>query len=453
MIFKDENILVVGLATSGIPTVKTLLELGAKVTVHDMKSKDQLMDIIMEIDNKSVNYILGKHPDEISNYNYIILSPGVPMDIPFIKEAINQNIVVMGELELAYQLCKGSFIAITGTNGKTTTTALTGEIFKNAALESYIVGNIGVAAITKALTASEKAIMVTEVSSFQLESIIDFKPQIAAILNITPDHLNRHKTMNNYTNAKANVFLNQGTDDFIIINADNEITYDLRCKAKSKVILFSRIQKLDIGAFVHDNNIVYSHNGKDLIVICGVDELKIPGAHNLENALAAVAISVCAGINSEVIALTLRSFMGVEHRLEYVDKLNDITFINDSKGTNPDASIKAIEAMNTPIILIAGGMDKGSNFEEFIKAFNGKVKHMVLIGETADKMKEAAENLSFHNTIILKNMEEAVEMSYKLASKGDTILLSPACASWDMYQNFEDRGRHFKSCVNKLRGQ
>lgn len=452
MIFENKNILVVGLAASGIPTVHTLLKLGAKVTVHDMKNKDQLLDIITDINSDRVNYILGKYPDEINNYNYIIVSPGVPMDLPFIKEALNQNIIVMGEMELAYQLCKGRFIAITGTNGKTTTTALTGEIFKNAALESYVVGNIGVAAITKALTASEKAIMVTEVSSFQLESIIDFKPHIAAIINITPDHLNRHKTMDRYTNAKANIFSNQGNEDFLVLNADNPITYELRNKTKSNVILFSRKQKLNVGAFIQDNNIVFSNNGKELVVICGIDELKIPGTHNIENALAAVAISICAGINKEIIASTLKSFMGVEHRLEYVDEIDDIIFINDSKGTNPDASTKAIEAIKTPVVLIAGGIDKGSHFAEFIKAFNGKVKHMVLLGETAEKIKEAAEDSAFYNTIIVENMEEAVEVSYRLAAKGDTVLLSPACASWDMYQNFEVRGNHFKSCVNKLRG-
>ena len=452
MIFKDKNILVVGLATSGIPTVNTLLQLGAKVTVHDMKNKDQLLDIIKDVNSDRVNYILGKYPDEINNYNYIIVSPGVPRELPFIKEALNQNIIVMGEMELAYQLCKGSFIAITGTNGKTTTTALTGEIFKNAALESYVVGNIGVAAITKALTASEKAIMVTEVSSFQLESIIDFKPHIAAIINITPDHLNRHKTMDRYTNAKANIFLNQGNEDFLVLNADNQITYELRKKTKANVILFSRKRKLEVGAFIQDNNIVFSNNGKESVAICGVDELKIPGTHNIENALAAVAISICAGIDNEVIALTLKNFMGVEHRLEYVGEINDIIFINDSKGTNPDASIKAIEAIKTPVILIAGGIDKGSNFGELIKEFNGKVKHMVLLGETAKKIKEAAEHSGFYNTTVVKNMEEAVAVSNKLATKGDTILLSPACASWDMYQNFEVRGNHFKSCVNKLRG-
>lgn len=451
LIFENKKILVVGLATSGIPTVNTLLALGAEITVNDMKSREQLANILMELENRDIKFILGKDPTELSEFDYVILSPGVPTNLPFIEQARVQGIIVMGELELAYLLCKGSFVAITGTNGKTTTTTLTGEIFKNANLENYVVGNIGIAAVSKALTASSSAVMVTEVSSFQLESIISFKPRIAAILNITPDHLNRHKTMTNYVEAKANIFMNQEGEDFLVLNADNELSFSLRDKARSKIILFSRKRKLHKGAFVLNNNIVYSENGTDCEIICGIDEVKIPGNHNLENALAAVAIARCAGINKDVIAYTLKCFGGVEHRLEYVDNIDGVEFINDSKGTNPDASIKAIEAIKTPVVLIAGGMDKGSNFKEFIHAFNGKVKHMVLIGETADSIHKTAEECGFNNSTKVKDMEEAVEKAFELACTGSTVLLSPACASWDMYSNFEVRGRHFKSCVEKLR--
>ncbi len=453
MDFKNKEVLVVGLATSGIPTVETLINLGAKVSVNDMKSREQLADTLEKLKDKDIEAILGKHPTDIDKYDYIVLSPGVPTDLPFINKARKLGIVILGELELAYKLCKGSFIAITGTNGKTTTTALTGEIFKNAKLETYVVGNIGIAAISKALTASKAANMITEVSSFQLESIISFKPKIAAILNISPDHLNRHKTMENYINAKANVFSNQSDDDFLILNADNECTYKLRTETKSKIILFSRKSELKAGCFVMNNNIIFSKDGLEKEIICGVDEIKMPGDHNLENALAATAIARCSGIDKEVIAYTLKNFKGVEHRLEFVEEIEGVSFVNDSKGTNPDASIKAIQAMKTPIILIAGGMDKGSNFEEFIQSFNGKVKHMVLIGETAKDLKQTSQKYGFVHSNEVKDMEEAVKEAFKIAVSGDTVLLSPACASWDMYPNFEVRGKHFKSSVEKLRRQ
>ncbi len=451
MILGGKSVLVVGLATSGIPTVKTLVQQGAKVTVNDVKNEEQLHEIVDLLGKVGVDYILGRHPEDVSQFDLIVLSPGVPTDISFILKAKENGIPVIGELELAYRLCQGRFIAITGTNGKTTTTALTGEIFKNAQKETYVVGNIGVAAVSKALEASKEAILVTEVSSFQLESIVMFKPHIAAILNITPDHLNRHKTMENYIAAKANVFKNQEATDYIVLNADNEETYALAGQMKSEIIFFSRKQYFDQGAFVVDENIVVKEKGKDYMVVCGAKELNIPGNHNLENALAATAIAFWAGIDIEIIASTLRAFKGVEHRTEVVGEIQGIRFINDSKGTNPDASIAAIKGMETPIVLIGGGMDKGSEFDELIQTFEGKVKHMVLLGETADKMRMTGEKLGFDSCTIVRTMDEAVVMAYKLASRGDTVLLSPACASWDMYKSYEHRGKHFKECVESLR--
>jgi UDP-N-acetylmuramoylalanine--D-glutamate ligase len=451
MIIRGKSVLVVGLATSGIPTVNTLIEQGAKVTVNDVKNEEQLHEIIDLLGKDGVDYILGRHPEDVSQFDFIVLSPGVPTDLPFILKAKGNGIPVIGELELAYRLCQGRFVAITGTNGKTTTTALTGEIFKNAQKETYVVGNIGVAAVSKALEASKEAMMVTEVSSFQLESIVAFKPYIAAILNITPDHLNRHKTMENYIDTKANIFKNQEATDYIVLNADNEETYALAGQMKSEIIFFSRRQYFDQGAFVVDDNIVVKKKGKDHVVVCNAKELNIPGNHNLENALAATAIAFWAGIDIQTIASTLKAFKGVEHRTEVVGEIQGIRFINDSKGTNPDASIAAIKGMETPIILIGGGMDKGSEFDELIQAFEGKVKHMVLLGETADKMRVTGEKLGFNSYTIVSSMDEAVAQAYKLASKGDTVLLSPACASWDMYKSYEHRGKHFKECVESLR--
>ncbi|MDF2546894.1 MAG: UDP-N-acetylmuramoylalanine--D-glutamate ligase [Anaerosolibacter sp.] len=451
MILKDKRVLVVGLATSGIPTVNTLIRQGAKVTVNDVKNEEQLREIISALSMYDVRYILGGHPEDVTQYDILVLSPGVPTDLPFIHKAKENGILIVGELELAYRLCKGKFIAITGTNGKTTTTALTGEIFHNAEKETYVVGNIGVAAISKALEASKEAVMVTEVSSFQLESIIDFKPHIAAILNITPDHLNRHKTMENYIAAKANIFKNQEACDFVVLNADNEETYALASKTTSQVIPFSRKSSFDQGVFVVNGDIVVKEKGKEPMVVCSTKELNIPGNHNLENALAATALAYWGGIDIQSIANTLKSFKGVEHRTEIIAEIQGVCFINDSKGTNPDASIAAIKGMETPIILIAGGMDKGSEFDELIEAFEGKVKHMILLGETANKIKETAEQLGFVSCTMVGSMEEAVKQAYKQSIKGDTVLLSPACASWDMYESYEHRGRHFKDCVESLR--
>ncbi|WZL74737.1 UDP-N-acetylmuramoyl-L-alanine--D-glutamate ligase [Clostridiaceae bacterium 35-E11] len=451
MLIKDKQVLVVGLATSGIPTVNALLQLGAKVTVNDKKTAQELESVISRLDMGKINCIFGEHPTDINQFDIMVLSPGVPTDLEFIKKARDMNVLIMGELELAYQLCQGKFIAITGTNGKTTTTTLTGEIFKNSGKKTHVVGNIGTAAVSRALEADEETMMVTEVSSFQLESIVDFQPTIAAVLNITPDHLNRHKTMENYIAAKASIFKNQNIHDKLVLNADDEITSKLAALAPSYIVPFSRKQKLEKGAYIVDNHIVVKEENKEYSVICEVDALKIPGSHNLENALAATAIAYWAGIEDGIIADTLKSFMGVEHRIEFVEEIKGVRYVNDSKGTNPDASIKAIEAIKAPIVLIAGGMDKGSNFDEFIRAFNGKVKHMVLIGETAVKIKETAKNIGFMEVTIVKTMEEAVEQSAKISLQGDTVLLSPACASWDMYPSFEVRGNHFKGCVEKLR--
>ncbi|QZY57184.1 UDP-N-acetylmuramoyl-L-alanine--D-glutamate ligase [Crassaminicella profunda] len=451
MFVKDKNVLVVGLGRSGIPTVNTLLKLGAKVTVNDMKKEDALKDILKDLKVDEIEFILGEHPKNLSAFHIMVLSPGVPTDLPFIQKAKNMGIIVIGELELAYRLCKGKFIAITGTNGKTTTTALTGEIFKRAEKETYVVGNIGIAAVSKSLEASKEAIMVTEVSSFQLESIIDFRPKISAILNITPDHLNRHKTMENYVKAKANVFKNQCKEDYVVLNVDNELTYDLKNDTKANIIPFSRKTYLEKGAYVADEYIVVKNHHKE-VRICHIDDLNIPGKHNLENALAATAICYFAGIDASIIGDGLKSFMGVEHRIEFVDQIKGVRFINDSKGTNPDAAIKAIEAMQTPIVLVAGGMDKGSDFKEFIDSFNGKVKEMILIGETAEKIKKTAEENGFSRCTIVENMEQAVKTAAEASQNGDTVLLSPACASWDMYPSFEVRGEHFKECVKILRG-
>lgn len=448
---ENKKILVVGMGKSGIAATQALLKLGAVVSVYDRKEEDKIeTQLIQFLKNKNVACYFGEEPDNTNELDMVVISPGVPLDTGFVQKARDAGAEVIGELEIAYRVGKGKYIAITGTNGKTTTTTLVGEIFKNSGRKTYVVGNVGVAVISKALCTTEDDWLVTETSSFQLETTRDFRPEVSALLNITPDHMDRHKTLENYAQAKAMIFKNQDESQYFVVNYDDEASWKLVEQCKAKVIPFSRKSALELGCFVLDGDIVIRNENGQCIDICSKDELKIPGAHNLENALAAVAVAYFAGISPEVIAETLREFDGVEHRLEFSGEVDGVRFVNDSKGTNPDASIKAIEAMKDGIILIAGGYDKGSDYEAFIKAFQGKVKYLVLLGKTAPKIKETAERLGFTNNVMCRDMDECVKTAYKLASPGDTVLLSPACASWDMYTCFEQRGEHFKNCVRDL---
>lgn len=455
MDLKNRKVLVVGLATTGVPLVKVLRKLGAKVLITDTKSPEDLKQTTEELNLTSKEMLLGhqiKNLEEAGSPELIVLSPGVPMEIPLVLEAKRADIEVIGEIELAYRLMKGKLIAITGTNGKTTTTALTGEIFKREKPRTHVVGNIGVPMISKVLESTEDDYFITEVSSFQLESIKEFKPDVATILNLTPDHLNRHKTMENYARCKMNIFMNQGPGEIAIINYDDEFLRNVTLNLSSRIVYFSRMETLEQGVFIKDGKIIIKENNRELEII-GKDQLIILGEHNVENALAATALAWSMGLEIDNIRDGLINFPGVEHRMEVCGEVNGITFINDSKGTNPDASIKAVEAVNAPIILLAGGMDKGSDFKELIDHFPGKVKYLILYGETAKVIEKTAHQNNFRNTKIVQDLEEAVESSFKLGEKGDVILLSPACASWDMYSSYEKRGAHFKELFNKIRGK
>lgn len=452
MDLNNKTVLLVGLARTGVSTIKKLDKLGAKIIVNDIKSKDQLKDIIKQIENlDSVEYILGHHLEDISNIDLTIVSPGVPLDLPFIKKLQSENINIIGEVELAYKLSKNpTFVGITGTNGKTTTTSLVGEIFKKASKDSYIVGNIGNPVIDTVDLTDENSFLITELSSFQLESIEDFKPRVSTIINITEDHLNRHHTMENYINAKANIFKNQDANDFCILNYDDEIVRELGNKTNAKVLYFSQKEKVSQGAYLDDNNnIVIKVNDKE-IKLLNKDELSLPGNHNLENCMAAILMSYVLGIDLEIIKDTLKTFKSVEHRLEFVTDKDGIMFVNDSKGTNPDSTIKAITSYDKPIVLIAGGKDKQSDFTEMISYATKNVKALVLLGETADKIEQTAKLQGMNNIFRVSNMKEAVKTAYKLAQSGDVVLLSPACASWDMYPNFEARGLDFKENIYNL---
>ena len=389
--------------------------------------------------------------EDIDDIDMTVVSPGVPLDLPFILKIKSKNIEIIGEVELAYRLSKNPiFIGITGTNGKTTTTSLVGEIFKKANRDTYIVGNIGNPVIDTVGVANENSVLVTELSSFQLESIATFKPHVSAILNFTEDHLNRHHTMEAYMEAKARIFENQDSKDFCVLNYDDEDVRSLSDNVKAKKIFFSRKKSLECGIYLdEDKNIIVNINEK--ITLLNRDELSLPGDHNLENCMAAAAIAYVSNIDIDTIREVLKTFAGVEHRQEFVRNLNGVMFVNDSKATNPDSSIKAVQSYNRPIVLIAGGMDKQSSFDEFLDAAKENVYALVLLGETAQKIKECAQNKGFDNIIVVKDMKEAVNASYQIAKDGDVVLLSPACASWDMYKSFEVRGIDFKDNVNNLK--
>ena len=452
MNLKNKNVLLVGLAKTGVSTIKLLDKLGANIIVNDIKDEERLKDILSDLkDIKNAEYILGYHPENVDHIDLAVVSPGVPLDLPFILKLKEEKIEIIGEVELAYRLSKNPiFIGITGTNGKTTTTSLVGEIFKADKRDTFIVGNIGNPVIETVEETDENSILVTELSSFQLESIVDFKPHVASILNLSPDHLNRHHTMENYISAKANILKNQDKSDFSILNYDDEQVRNLQSKCNGQVIFFSRKEKLDKGVYLdEDDNIVIDIDDK--ITLLNKKELSLPGPHNLENCMAAIAMSYVCNVDIETLRHVLKTFKAVEHRLEYVKTLNDVMFVNDSKGTNPDSTIKAVQSYDSPIILIAGGYNKDSDFNELLDISKQNVKALVLMGETASIIEECAKEKGYKTILRVNNMKEAVEVSYDIATKGDVVLLSPACASWDMYKSFEVRGMDFKDNVNNLK--
>ena len=449
--FQGKKVLVVGMGKSGLAVTQALLKIGASVTVQDIKKKEDVdSQLIQFLENVGVKCYFGIKPDPKDHFDMVVLSPGVPTYLDFIADAKDSGAEIIGELEIAYRVGSGTYIAITGTNGKTTTTALVGEIFRHAKRKTFVVGNIGVAVISRSLISTKDTWLVTEVSSFQLETTKHFKPFISAILNISEDHMDRHETMENYIRAKGEVFKNQEASDYTVINADDEACLVLSYSAPCKVVYFSRSRELDFGCFVRNNQIIIKEESGKETQVCNTKDLLIPGNHNIENALAATAISYFSGVEPETISQVLKSFNGVPHRLEFVEEIDGRRFINDSKGTNPNSTIKAIEAMPSGIILIAGGYDKGGTFDSLIDSFDGKVKALVLMGKTGPLIKEAAEAKGFNEITMAKDMDESVRLAYGMASPGDTILLSPACASWDMYTNFEQRGEHFKTLVHKL---
>lgn len=452
MVFKGKNVLVVGSGISGVAACGLLCREGAQVILFD--GNDKLT--VEELRNKApefadVRIYIGELPGEVmQTLNMAVLSPGVPTDLPFVNALREQGILILGEIELAYQVAKGNILAITGTNGKTTTTALVGEIMKNYFADVKVVGNIGIPYTSVAEETTEETVTVAEISSFQLETAIEFHPKVSAILNITPDHLNRHHTMECYIETKESITKNQTEEDVCVLNYEDEVLRNFGAQLQTKVVYFSSKRKLENGLYLEDGGIYYATE-QETVKVIAVDELNLLGVHNYENVMAAVGIAVSFGVPMEKIREVLVRFQAVEHRIEYVTEKRGVKFYNDSKGTNPDAAIQGIRAMNRKTILIGGGYDKDSEYDEWIEAFDGKVKLLVLLGATAPKIAACAEKHGFHDIVFADTLEEAVNICYENAKDGEAVLLSPACASWGMFRNYEERGRIFKELVRNLK--
>ena len=446
--------IVAGTGKSGISATKLLVNHGIKVYLFD-ENKDRDIEAIKEKtgDSELVQIELGElGEDALSSSQLMVISPGIPVDAPFTDVVRNAGIPIWSEIELAYHYGKGKIAAITGTNGKTTTTALVGEIVKAHNAKTIVVGNIGIPYTELCDTTDDDSDTVAEISSFQLETVIDFHPNVSAILNLTPDHLNRHYTFENYGNVKFSITKNQTMDDVTVLNYDDEHTRAMGEKAKDHchVVYFSRLEKPAGGVYVEDGDIILEDGDKKINVLA-IKDLKLMGAHNVENVLAAVGISYYMGVPVDVIRDVATSFKAVAHRIEYVDTVDGVAYYNDSKGTNPDAAIKGIQAMVAPTFLIGGGYDKGSEYDEWIEAFDGKVKWLVLIGQTAQKIADCAKRHGFNSIIFEENLQDAVAYCHENAVDGDAVLLSPACASWGQFDNYEQRGDMFKKYVRSYK--
>ena len=447
MEYNGKKALVCGMAKSGIAAAKLLKRLGAEVTLQDMKKREDIAADVLNLENEGIVLYTGANPDDIAcAQDIIVLSPGIPCDLPFILAAEEAGVSVISEVELAYTLTKCPITAITGTNGKTTTTTLTGEIMKAVYGNTAVVGNIGIPYSDEVERLTEKDWVVAEISSFQMEKAKEFTPHISAVLNITPDHLNRHKTMEVYIAMKEKVFEKQTAEDFCILNYGDEACRKMADKTAAKVFFFSSSEKLEEGIYLDGENIEVRWNGINEILI-NVNELQILGVHNHENVMAAAAMAICANIPLDTIRSVLKAFGGVEHRIEYVATVDGVDYYNDSKGTNVDASIRAVLAMKKPIVLIGGGYDKGGSFDEWTQLFPGRVKHLVLIGVTAPQVRASAEKFGFTAISDCETFKEAVDLCREKAEDGDCVLLSPACASWGMFDNYEQRGDMFKEQV------
>jgi UDP-N-acetylmuramoylalanine--D-glutamate ligase len=452
MELKNKRVLVVGLGRSGVASAIFLQEHGAKVIVSDSKSEVQLQSEVPTLLDRGISIETGHHGERtFRDQDLIVVSPGVPSEQPQLQHARSLGIPVIGEVELAFRFLQGKVLAITGSNGKTTTTTLVGEILAKSETKSgkktLVGGNIGTPVISLAGQSTPDSQTVLEISSFQLESIEQFRPWIAAILNITPDHLDRHHTFQAYVDAKARIFENQQSDDFAILNADDPTCVALKDKIKASLLWFSRKQPVESGAFLKDEQVIFRQNGHEQPVLSRSD-IQLKGEHNLENVLAAVAMTMVAGCTPQQVREAVKDFRAVEHRLELVATINGVTFYNDSKATNVDATVKALESFPGNIHIILGGKDKGSDYTVLNPLLRERAKRVYLIGAASDKIASHVKNAT--ELVRSGTLERAVRQAFEAAKSGDVVLLAPACASFDQFNSYEHRGRVFKELVRSL---
>ena len=450
MELSGKNVLVFGAGVSGFSAAKTLLEQKARVTLADGKKQSELKHAegLDELVGK-IELALGQQDETLLGGKVLlILSPGISINHVLPQAALRRQIPVWGEVELAGRLCKAPIAAVTGTNGKTTTTTLLGEMMKTKYAEVVIGGNIGVGLAQAASRVSAQGYVVAEISSFQLEAVGAFRPHIAVILNLTPDHIDRHGSFAGYGAVKEQIFAYQQPQDYLVLNQDDENVKAMANRCRSQAFFFSRRAELEAGAFVSDGSICLRWQGKTAVV-CRVDEMKLFGGHNVENALAACSAAYLAGVDPQQMAKVLREFTGVEHRIEPVAVLDGVRWYNDSKATNPESSIKALEAFAGHVVLIAGGRDKNTDLSEFASLIKAKVDLLILVGEAAERFEAAARGVGVEKIVRAASLAEAVEIARQSAQPPQVVLLSPACASYDMFDNYEQRGEIFKQLVRQ----
>ena len=453
MVLQGKKVLAVGAGKSGVAAVGLLLKMGAKPVLFDSNEKLTVEEMREKLgENGKIPCYAGSLPAEVEEeIQLLVLSPGVAVDIPFVEAFRAKGVPVIGEIELGYLSEKGRLIAITGTNGKTTTTTLVGEIMKAFYDSVFVVGNIGNPYTLEADRTTEDSVTVAEISSFQLETAVTFHPAVSAILNITPDHLNRHHTMDNYVAVKESIAKNQTGDEVCVLNYEDERLREFAGKCPARVVFFSSVHKPENGFYQEGDFICRAKDGTQDKILNIHEDMNLVGQCNVENVMAALAIAESMGVPLSVTLSVIKRFKAVEHRIEFVAEKSGVVYYNDSKGTNPDAAIQGIRAMSRPTILIGGGYDKGSEFDEWIEAFGGKVKCLVLLGQTREKIAACARKHGFTNIKMADTFREAFDICVETAQSGDAVLLSPACASWGMFPNYEERGRIFKEYVNALK--
>ncbi|MGM0396377.1 MAG: UDP-N-acetylmuramoyl-L-alanine--D-glutamate ligase [Bacillota bacterium] len=448
MLIKAKKIMVMGIGITGISALKLLNKYDNELTVYDEKPEDQIIHILEENKLHDIKIINNDMVYMIQGLDFIVKSPGIPPDNKVIMFAQEKEIPVISDIELAYNMgIQGTIIGITGTNGKTTSTVLTGEILRNQGSKTYVAGNVGIGIFQVLEDIQKDEYLVLELSSFQLEYTYLFRPRVSLILNITEDHLDWHGSFDSYMASKFKIFANQSGDDFLVLNWDDENLRKAKDRTRASIIWFSSKEKLPEGVYKEDGWIVYRIGGK-VEKVLPLEDILIPGDHNIENICGVIGIMKALHVHNDTIRKTVNAFRGVEHRIEFVAEINGVSYYNDSKGTNVESTVKAIDSFNNPITLIAGGYDKGADYGRLLKVFKKKARALILMGSTAEAIKNAAEKIGMDNIKIVENMEEAVQLAASFSNAGDIVLLSPACASWDMYKNYEERGDHFKRIVN-----